>query len=379
MIFHHALECDANPVFRWDKNLETGIDIIDEQHQRLVALTNRLAHCLLVGSPAEADHIYADLADYAGYHFATEEAIWEKYLAGDAWFSAHQREHANFIPSLTKLCGRDENLDADQAIERTFRFLVRWLLCHILEDDKKLADAVLAIQSGLDPKAAKALAKSRANNLLTVFVDTLLNMHSQLASRTLALLRERAQRNDIQNKLEATNRELVNLAITDQLTGLFNRRHFDTVLQREINRARRQRNFLTLIYLDIDDFKKLNDTYGHAQGDLALQAVAKVITESSRRSADFAFRVGGEEFAVLLANTQLADAEIYAERLRLAVLAREIPNETARAAPLVTLSLGVFTHLPSAGDTQDLFLGQADARLYAAKSQGRNRWISRLP
>lgn len=371
-----SMESGSTTLFLWEKNLETGIVIIDQQHQQLVSLVNLLANSLVGCDTAESNGIFAELTIYAGYHFTTEHQIWQQTLGDDPWVALHDAEHDQFLPAIERIRTNKGQDASTPVMERVFRFLVRWLLYHILEDDKKMAFVVLAVQQGMAINHAKALANSRSSNSFTVLIDTLLNMHDQLTSNTVSLMRERQERIATQRQLELSNQRLRSLSITDQLTKLHNRRHFDDTLRTELRRSCRQTQPLALIYLDIDDFKRLNDHYGHARGDLALQQVASQIKQQCQRAADFAFRIGGEEFAILLTHTAQEQAEMFAEKLRLAVIEQNIPNESSRICPVLTLSLGIYCKVPGVHDTCDVFRQGADTALYAAKQHGRNCWIS---
>jgi diguanylate cyclase (GGDEF)-like protein len=161
------------------------------------------------------------------------------------------------------------------------------------------------------------------------------------------------------------------MAITDALTGLYNNRYFKQVFPHELARARRYANPLSLIMLDVDNFKRLNDTYGHPKGDQVLAALGKVLA-GSLRSVDLSFRYGGEEFAVLLPETRLESSFIVAENLREKIKRKVSPLLEVDIRQTVTVSLGVAGY-PQDCSSPELLLKHADACLYRAKQQGKDR------
>ncbi|MGH2945350.1 MAG: diguanylate cyclase [Solirubrobacteraceae bacterium] len=163
-------------------------------------------------------------------------------------------------------------------------------------------------------------------------------------------------------------------AVTDELTGLFNHRRFQEVMAVEVERARRYSHEMGLIMLDIDNFKHVNDTYGHLQGDLVLREVARVLRQSSRE-IDEPARYGGEEMAVALPQTDLEGAYQFAERVRRRIEALDFPLPGADGSLRVTASFGAAS-LGIAGDLdKDSLVAAADAALYEAKRAGKNRTV----
>lgn len=178
------------------------------------------------------------------------------------------------------------------------------------------------------------------------------------------------------NTLAKANRQLELMNLTDPLTGLSNRRHFDAVLPKEYARHSRSGTWLSLIMLDIDYFKRFNDTYGHIQGDLCLKHVADVIRQCVTRASDLSVCYGGEEFICILPDTDLSGAMRIAEKIRQDIIALDIPHKTSDAAMCVTASLGVVSTKCRAGQAVLPLVAKVDAMLFAAKSRGRNRVVS---
>jgi len=167
------------------------------------------------------------------------------------------------------------------------------------------------------------------------------------------------------------------LCMLDALTGLSNRRGFDTRLDVEWGRAYREKKMLGLIMLDIDKFKIYNDTYGHPQGDILLQAVAEVITRTLNRPADFAARWGGEEFMILLPDTTIEGTVNIAEQIRLNIKNTIVPCADGINTS-TTISLGADSIIPDDGDSSADLIAGVDKLLYAAKNSGRNRTCSKI-
>ena len=181
------------------------------------------------------------------------------------------------------------------------------------------------------------------------------------------------RRQEIENALRRERDQAERLSTTDSLTGISNRRAFDSALRDEIQRARRERNLLSLILIDVDRFKNYNDARGHQAGDEVLRQVAKIIEQSTRRGTDKSCRYGGEEFAVLLPNTDILHAARIAETIRTQLEEQEIVHPDSDVGPHVTISLGVSATVPNDSDTGEVLLSVADRALYRAKSSGRNR------
>ncbi len=218
---------------------------------------------------------------------------------------------------------------------------------------KELSDKISGLQIGADDYLPKPY-----NEL-------------ELNARIYASLRTKA----LQDELRVKNRQLEELlgkveymAVTDALTGLYNRRRFHGVLSKEFERCKRYSTPMSLIMLDIDHFKKVNDNYGHQTGDTVLREVGHIITDNVRE-IDTASRFGGEEFMVILPNTEKENARIGAERIRAAIEQHVFPE----IKEPITVSIGI-AGLPDPGlANEDRLVRCADYALYRAKQNGRNR------
>jgi diguanylate cyclase (GGDEF)-like protein/PAS domain S-box-containing protein len=181
-----------------------------------------------------------------------------------------------------------------------------------------------------------------------------------------------SERKKTEEQLLCLQRELQDLSFKDGLTGVANRRRFDSLVEIEWNAARRNQRPFSLVMFDIDFFKQYNDTYGHIHGDDCLKRVAAILRTGAARPRDFLARYGGEEFALVLPETDQAGAEHVAARCRDAIRDEGIAHESSPVAPVVTVSAGVGAIVPSATDEIMPFLDEVDRRLYRAKACGRN-------
>lgn len=218
--------------------------------------------------------------------------------------------------------------------------------------------------------------------VLLLWIGTMFSRRLQADASEQAQLRQiiSAANRDLEEKvrlrtseLEEANRKLEDLSSTDALTGLANRRRFDAVWELEWQRALRQGFPLAIAMIDVDHFKDYNDHCGHQAGDDCLQRLAQVLAAATQRSGELAARYGGEEFVIVLPGVNPEDAIANAERIRSAVEALSIVNSVASPAGTLTVSIGVASRVPTASDSPDHLLRAADAALYEAKHQGRNR------
>jgi diguanylate cyclase (GGDEF)-like protein len=283
----------------------------------------------------------------------------------------------------------------DQAQRRlpvsAFRYALRTreplLVEDAVQDDRFAADPYLAgldrcsllvvpIQSQGELRAVLLLENRQSRGAFSAHrLDAVNLIAGQLAvSLDNAMLYASLERK-VAERTEAlaqANRRLEMLAITDALTGLANRRHFNEVLEAEWQRALRTGGSIGLAMIDVDQFKLYNDHYGHLGGDACLKRVAAVLKDGQRVAADLAARYGGEEFALVLPNTDLAGTQVVAERVRRAVAGLQEPHAKAPHG-IVTVSVGIAAFVPSESTSIAHWIEVADAALYEAKRQGRNQ------
>ncbi len=193
----------------------------------------------------------------------------------------------------------------------------------------------------------------------------------RLSVENEALAADLTRRGD---ELQAANLELQRLSRSDGLTGLANRRHYDEVLQAEWARALRSGKPLSLLAIDVDHFKSYNDAFGHDEGDVCLRAVAIAVQQCGRQGIDLPARPGGEEFSVILPETDIDGAAAIAERIR-STVATLIEDGAHGLKRRVTVSIGAHCARPTSGESPQVLTRQADDRLYQAKAEGRDRVV----
>jgi diguanylate cyclase (GGDEF)-like protein len=204
-------------------------------------------------------------------------------------------------------------------------------------------------------------------------------VHQAVVERTLQLSQanqrleeEITKRSEAEVELRRANAELELVANTDRLTGIANRHLFDRLLEQEWNRHGRERQPLSLLLLDVDHFKQYNDTHGHLAGDSCLMEVARAIESGLQRSSDLPARFGGEEFVVLLPNTDSRGGLAVAERIQKTLRERCRQRSQEAAPEFVTASIGIASLQPRQGQRPERLLALADAALYRAKAAGRD-------
>ncbi len=250
--------------------------------------------------------------------------------------------------------------------------------------ESSCVDALRAMKACVEPRFLPVLVLSeragvdaRVSGLRAGADDVIVRPHreEEVLARLEAMLRIKSS----QDALEAARADLERLSITDPLTGLFNRRYFQYRLEQEVERARRQGGPVSVLMIDLDHFKRVNDRHGHRAGDEALRMIGDLLVRELRRP-DVCTRWGGEEFAVILPGTDESGAAVVAKRLlrairasaRLSAVRIGVPDgrpETVR----VTASLGVAAYPSEAVATPEQLVQRADAAMYRAKEQGRDR------
>ncbi|UCB55531.1 MAG: hemerythrin family protein, partial [Thiotrichales bacterium] len=189
-------------IFPWNEKFNTGHERIDEQHRTLARLVNRLARAMIEKDYSVLSSTFDELAKYAHLHFMDEESVWLRYFdEDDPWFSSHQHTHDSFWPKVNQLQLANSDKPLHEGVENIMQYLIRWLAFHIVGEDKRMANAIRLMESGMTIDQAKIIADAEMKDSLYVLIDVILNMYDRLCGRTMAMLRER--RADEKNLEEA--------------------------------------------------------------------------------------------------------------------------------------------------------------------------------
>jgi diguanylate cyclase (GGDEF)-like protein/PAS domain S-box-containing protein len=267
-------------------------------------------------------------------------------------------------PSCTQLLGYTQNEIENQNM---FAFIHP-------EEMEEIAKTFAEAKSHIDFASLTHRYKKKDGSFLWLETNarTIRNINQELEG-VVTVSRDISKRMEKEEKLLKTNEMLQYLSNYDPLTDIPNRRYFEQTLKDEWNRTMRQSLPLSLLMIDIDNFKKYNDSYGHQAGDICIQQIAKGIKMTLKRPGDFVARFGGEEFVVLLPETDLKGAQYIGESLLSTMKKLQIPTEVSEISNYVTLSIGCATLVPSAQHKPDDLIKQADKNLYTAKEAGKNQ------
>jgi diguanylate cyclase (GGDEF)-like protein len=202
--------------------------------------------------------------------------------------------------------------------------------------------------------------------------------YEELAGEYGRLLRQLRRATKVSDRatitLNNSRYDLLDKVHYDALTGIYNRRYMMDSLKRVIKSLSRSKGVLSVLMIDVDFFKKYNDTYGHSEGDYCLKAVAVAISKAMMRPDDYVVRYGGEEFMVILPNTDECGAKFLAEKILENISTRKIPHSASEVSDCITVSIGITTTAVKNSHTVDDYIKQADKALYKSKQNGRNQY-----
>lgn len=388
-----AIEPVHVDAFVWDQHFVTGLDDVDEQHQGLVALFNELSRTLFAAdADPHSDHeprlrdVFKRLVAYTVYHFTEEEALMERAGVEARHVEAHKALHRQFVQQVGTMWASRASTTAAASGDGITSFLTAWLGLHILGIDQSLARQIKAIEQGESSAQAYEREMAGHDNSTQVLLKMIGKLYHVLSAQNAELVQanqtledrvtqrtqELAQANA---ELQQANVQLKAYGRTDGLLQVANRAYFNDRLEHACASAFRRQQPLGLLMIDVDDFKRYNDHFGHQAGDACLQAIAGAVKGAMQRSTDLVARYGGEELAVILPEVDAAGAGAVAARVVAAVSALQLAHPASVIGPCVSVSVGAAGRVPRRQDAGAELVAEADSALYQAKATGRNRCV----
>ncbi|MCC6209209.1 MAG: bacteriohemerythrin [Gammaproteobacteria bacterium] len=388
--------------FHWDDHFITGLAEVDKQHHRLVDVINAFGALLVrpggVGYEELRD-VLNELGAYTHYHFTEEERMMEEAGIDVRHVQRQRKEHAAFLDEVIRK--QTDITPSDlEAAKPLLGFLTHWLAFHILGSDQSLSRQIRAIEAGNTAEEAYLANEGVKDVALEPLLRALDGLYRQVSERNRELqalnqtleikVTERTQAlsdanrtlTDLVHRLEIeqqasrrlsdelalANRQLEDMALTDVLTGLPNRRHAMRKMAQAWDESEQEGVPLSCMMIDADGFKKINDTYGHDAGDEVLMRLSRELRDAVRTD-DSVCRLGGDEFLIICPHTPLDGALHIAELTRQAVTALRVPIGAGEWHG--SISVGVAVRRPGMRDPGAL-IKAADEGVYAAKRKGRN-------
>jgi hemerythrin len=360
--------------FRWDRNFETGLANVDLQHHELVNLINRLGDLLtrnVLPSKEEMEAVFGELLAYTQYHFREEESLFQSAGLDERFTSMHIQLHRDFLHEAEKM-HQDVTPENTAAARVMLNYLVHWLAFHILGVDQSMARQVSAVQSGRKPEDAYLQEMEIGRTVTEPLLLALDGLFRQVSTQNRELREfNRTLEKKVEERtaaLSAANQKLEEMALTDALTGLPNRRHAMARLEKEWKDVAVTGNPLACMMIDADGFKQVNDKHGHDAGDEVLRQLSRELRHAMRTD-DAVCRLGGDEFLIICPKSDLTNTLRIAEKMRQDVARMRVP--AGDGVWLGSVSVGVAWRLPEMKNLEDL-IKAADEGVYLAKRDGRN-------
>lgn len=228
-----------------------------------------------------------------------------------------------------------------------------------VEEEEVLENSILILQSNIiETERDKDLYK----NLVKEYKELLEQIKRMVRMSDI-----------IENKLNYVRRSIDEISKIDFLTNIYNRRYFNEILIEKWKHCKKNKEYLSVLMIDVDKFKEYNDTYGHIKGDKCLQSISEAIKNVIWESKNIVSRYGGEEFIVLIPNSDSEKAKYIADNIRKNIEKLNISHEGSEEYRIVTVSIGIATNIPSGKSSPEKLINMADEALYRAKDSGRNR------
>lgn len=364
--------------FEWSVDFETGNKLIDEQHLSLVELINELIKIDLNADSSASkkiDAINQKLNDYVLQHFKTEENLMKEYCIDQRHVKAHLLMHQEFIEKVDQNYAKGAWFSENKNMTEFIEYLIRWLAYHILNTDKSLFRQIDYIEkSKLSPKEAYDIDVKKIECATEPLLKALKALYYLVSEKNKEL---EDKNRELEKKVEkrtkdllAANEKLEKISVIDELTKLNNRRFFMSELEKKIYNWQRYQEPFSLIYLDADKFKSVNDNYGHDIGDYVLKWISNFLQHNIRKT-DIACRLGGDEFVVICQRCGRNEAIHVGKKIY--VKCKNENNEEIVKYWKPSLSIGIASVDESIHSVEDM-VRRADSAMYQSKKLGGNQY-----
>lgn len=308
--------------FKWDQDFQTGNILIDEEHFKLVSIINELLQASMNFENVSMEAVEAlnqKLTDYVSVHFANEEGLMEEHSIEQSFIDEHKYLHIEFVKKVKSFFDSSENYDNEIKLSNISEYLIRWLAYHVLNTDKSLVRQIENIvNENMSPKEAyeKELQVVETSTepllkALRVLYRLVSDKNKEIEKKNVELEERVIERT---RELQAAHDKLEKMSIHDDLTGLPNRRFVMSEIEKHIYEWQRYKVPFSLLFIDVDDFKLVNDQYGHNSGDRVLKWIGEYLQTHTRRN-DISCRLGGDEFVVVCAHTNEEEADSVRSKL----------------------------------------------------------------
>lgn len=361
--------------FQWDKDFLTGLDKIDEQHHDLVEIINELLKFSLKSELIgidEINEIIDGLTTYVAVHFKTEYELMLGFGVDSRHVELHLRFHADFVRDMNKFFSKKEDLRNPEKLSEVSEYLVRWLAYHILNADKSMVRQIEHIKNdGLSGAEAYEKDRSYVDSTAEPLLKALKALFYLVSTKNRELekhnLELESRVKERTAELEKANQKLQEISMKDALTGLPNRRYIMGEIDRLMDHYERYLVVFSVLFIDLDKFKEVNDTFGHEKGDEVLRWISGFLKDNVRKT-DIACRLGGDEFVIVCPHLNGEGALSLAKKLCELVHSEESQSQIPFWKP--SISIGVAEVNASVKSASELLI-KADAAMYEAKKQGR--------
>ena len=360
--------------FQWDSDLKTGMKSIDDQHKGLVEIINEsLQMCFHSQKISESKikETYSKLTLYVAEHFENEENMMEFYKIDLRHKSIHYEAHMEFKKNVSQLFSDLSLLTNVDKFSEVIEFLIRWLAYHILNMDKSLVRQIdLISNEDMLPLYAYEKEQQVIENASEPLLKALKALFYLVSEKNKELVQINSELEEkVKQRTESlllANEKLEQLSVRDELTGLFNRRYAMYEIEHMIENYQRYHKLFSLLYIDLDKFKSVNDNYGHEFGDRVLKWISKYLKDSVRK-ADIVCRLGGDEFLIICDSSSEDNALNLGDKLNKEF--EKYGEEEIMEFWKPSLSIGV-GEIDGACQTVTDILKKADDAMYKAKILG---------